>query len=410
MTPRTYVGFGFGAIQAGLLLYEAHQSKNFTRLVVAEVVPDTVSALRQAGRYTVNIATQDGVKATEIGPVEVLNPNVAADRELLIQRIAGACEIGTALPSVNFFGNGKEGDVTDILRRAIQLKLDDPSLANAVIYTAENNNHAAEILWKGLTSGPNALDESKAGSRVQCLNTVIGKMCGIVSDPTEIIEQGLSPALPGGSRAFLVEAFNRILITKIDLPSFTRGITVFEEKTELLPFEEAKLYGHNATHALLGYFLWQRQQHFMSDATRHPDLIQQVRDAYMNEAGAALCDTYNGLDPLFTTTGFRTHVDDVLTRMVNPFLKDRVDRITRDPRRKLGWDDRLVGTMRLALERGIEPNTFSRGALAALHMLAQAEGKQADATLLKDIWLDASATDSEKETIMQRIFNSKGNT
>ena len=29
--------------------------------------------------------------------------------------------------------------------------------------------------------------------------------------------------------------------------------TVFEEKDHLLPFEEAKLYGHNATHALAAY-------------------------------------------------------------------------------------------------------------------------------------------------------------
>ena len=30
---RTFVGFGFGAIQAGLFLYEAQQSGAFTRLV-----------------------------------------------------------------------------------------------------------------------------------------------------------------------------------------------------------------------------------------------------------------------------------------------------------------------------------------------------------------------------------------
>ena len=40
---RTYVGFGFGAIQAGLFLYEAYRSGNFARLVVAEVLPDLVA-------------------------------------------------------------------------------------------------------------------------------------------------------------------------------------------------------------------------------------------------------------------------------------------------------------------------------------------------------------------------------
>jgi len=44
---RTFVGFGFGAIQAGLFLYEAYQSDNFGRLVVAEVLPDRVDAVRR---------------------------------------------------------------------------------------------------------------------------------------------------------------------------------------------------------------------------------------------------------------------------------------------------------------------------------------------------------------------------
>ena len=58
---------------------------------------------------------------------------------------------------------------------------------------------------------------------------------------------------------FLVEAFNRILISQVSFPpmdgepGFQRGITTFVEKEDLLPFEEAKLYGHNATHALAAY-------------------------------------------------------------------------------------------------------------------------------------------------------------
>lgn len=47
--PRTYVGFGFGAIQAGLFLAEAQASGNFSRLVVADVDPGIVRAVREAG-------------------------------------------------------------------------------------------------------------------------------------------------------------------------------------------------------------------------------------------------------------------------------------------------------------------------------------------------------------------------
>jgi len=61
----TFVGFGFGAIQSGLLLYEAFQSKNFSRLVVAEVVPEVVAAVREAGGYSLNIATAEGIEPAD---------------------------------------------------------------------------------------------------------------------------------------------------------------------------------------------------------------------------------------------------------------------------------------------------------------------------------------------------------
>jgi hypothetical protein len=45
---RTFVGFGFGPIQAGLFLDEAYRSRSFGWLVVAEVLPEIVSAVRGA--------------------------------------------------------------------------------------------------------------------------------------------------------------------------------------------------------------------------------------------------------------------------------------------------------------------------------------------------------------------------
>ena len=52
--------------------------------------------------------------------------------------------------------------------------------------------------------------------------------------------------------------------------------------------------------------------------------------------------------------------------MLNPFLHDTVERVTRDTARKLGWDDRLIGTMRSVLENGVEPRGYAPGAAAAV--------------------------------------------
>lgn len=357
---KTFVGFGFGAIQSGLFLYEAFRSGNFDRMVVAEVVPEVVAEVRRAGGYALNIATFSGIEQHWITGVEIYNPAVEADRIALIDALAEAQEIATALPSIDFFTRGALS-VADLMRQAFAEKLRRPELPNSVVYTAENNNHAAEVLGK-------AVGLSLTG-RVQFLNTVIGKMGGVVTDAQQITQDALVLMTPGSERAFLVEEFNRILITKIGIPGFKRGIDVFEEKTDLLPFEEAKLYGHNATHALLGCLAGEQGCVFMSDAPA--DLADFARTVFLKESGAALVRKYAGFDLLFTPFGFESYVDDLMNRMLNPWLRDQVARVIRDLERKLGWDDRLIGTMRLCLAQDILPERYARGVRAAMRLLQE---------------------------------------
>jgi mannitol-1-phosphate/altronate dehydrogenase len=390
--PRTFVGFGFGAIQSGLFVYEAWRSGNFDRLVVAEVVPQVIAAIRgHGGKYGLNVATPGGIEHHLVGPVEILNPAIEDDRLRLIEAIADATELATALPSVKFYGDGQPGDVVDILATGLSRK-EKKAGPPAVFYTGENHNHAAEILTHLLAK---RLPGESAAARVQVLNTVIGKMSGVVTDARQIAQQSLLPMAPDIERAFLVEAFNRILITKIDLPGFHRGIRVFEEKNDLLPFEEAKLYGHNATHALIGYLLRSRGGAYMSEAAGYPELLDLARDAFLLESGGALCRKYKGLDPLFTEPGYRAYVLDLLVRMTNPHLCDAVDRITRDTRRKLGWEDRLIGTMRLALGQGICPERYAKGAAAAIRQLAREEASSPE-RLLEELWAEHAGRDEAR--------------
>ena len=109
---RTFVGFGFGAIQAGLFLYEAFRSGRFDKLVVAEIIPDVVRALNDnGGRYMVNIATASGIEQHEVSGVILYNPKNPHDRDALVNAVAEASEIATALPSVDAFGSGKAGEI-----------------------------------------------------------------------------------------------------------------------------------------------------------------------------------------------------------------------------------------------------------------------------------------------------------
>ncbi len=341
--PKTFVGFGFGAIQGGLFLYEAFRSGKFGRLVVAEVVPEVVAAVRHAqGRFRVNIATRTGIVVREVTGVEIFNPTVPADARALADVLAEASEIATALPSVDFFHRG-EPSVAGLIAGAIQTKLARKDLPAAIIYTGENNNHAAEILQKLCDQRLDEQARADAPRSVQFLNTVIGKMSGVVTAPDQIKAEGLACLVEDAPRALLVEEFNRILITQIRLPGFKRGIEAFIEKPDLLPFEEAKLYGHNAVHALMGYLAARQGCRFMSEAADDPVLMKLAREAFLEESGAALIARYQGLDPLFTAAGYEAYADDLLERMTNPYLRDRIERVIRDTPRKLSWDDRLIG-------------------------------------------------------------------
>lgn len=404
--PRNvqFVGFGFGAIQAGLFLYEAFRSGHFNCLTVAEIVPEAVEAVRRnGGRYTVNIATTRGIERQVVEGIRILNPADANDRAELLKAVAEAVEIATALPSVECYVAGDAASVAGILAEGLRAKGRDPDLPRAVIYTAENHNHAAEILDEALARRF-GVDAAAIKTRYQSLNTVIGKMSGVVTNEARIREHALAPVAPGMARCFLVEEFNRILITKVRWPDFARGIAVFEEKPDLLPFEEAKLYGHNATHALIGYLAHRKGYTRVADAAGDRALMALAREAFVEESGKALCRRHAGVDPLFTEPGYRAYADDLLERMVNPWLSDAVDRVIRDPRRKLGWDDRLVGTIRVALEQGIRPRRYAVGAAAALRMLASAENTDPD-SLLAGLWPEVLPQDLIRAEVQRLIVS-----
>jgi mannitol-1-phosphate 5-dehydrogenase len=234
-------------------------------------------------------------------------------------------------------------------------------------------------------------------------------MSGVVVEPDEMRSRQLIPITPNGDRAFLVEEFNRILISRIRFEnppsSFRRGITVFEEKDHLLPFEEAKLYGHNATHALAAYIGINCGVRQISELKKAPGVFEFLEAAFIEESGGALIAQNQGEDPLFTPEGFKDYAEDLLVRMFNPYLGDTVERVGRDAARKLGWDDRLIGTIRAGLRNGISMKRFGFGAAAAAWVLDPAilNSKATLEVTLGPIWDQASPEGDEKRKVLRAL-------
>jgi mannitol-1-phosphate 5-dehydrogenase len=355
---RRIVVFGFGPIGAGLFVYEAFRTGDYAPPLVADVQAPLVEALRASGgRYGLNVAQAGGIDTHVIGPVEAVNPLDAGDRARIVAELADADIAVTCLPGVTFYDRG-EASPAALLAEALARRSRPEPL---VLYAAENAVNAAASLVDAIR----AASTVDPGPRLDPRDTVIGKMSGLQSDAEAIEALGLVRITPGHPAAMLVEAFDAIRVSGSDAP----GFPTFRAAPDLEPFEFAKLFGHNATHALGAFLGAHRGLSMFADLARVEGAMPFLRDAFELESGAALVRRFGGVDPLFTDAGYRAYVADLLDRMTNPHLRDSIERAGRDPRRKLGWDDRLVGTLRVCLAEGVTPRRYALGVAAGLAIL-----------------------------------------
>jgi len=272
--------------------------------------------------------------------------------------------ICTALPATSFYKF-----LTPWLKGAFAAAPD----VQRFVYAAENSTTAAEDLKEAIGDFPSTY----------YLDTVIGKMSKVF----DTSESNLAPLTPSMTKGHLVEAFNTI---------YTETAPGIEElefqglypKTNLKPFEYAKLYGHNAAHFLMAILASEQGCTNMDQVQNLPDVMTTVTFALKNECGAALCEKFSGEDKLFTKHGFDQYTNELIQRMTSKTLSDSVDRVIRDLDRKLGWEDRVIGTIRLCLAQGIKPEILIKGALiASKRYFVSDSDKMING--LKNLWQDA---------------------
>ncbi|HEX72397.1 MAG TPA: mannitol-1-phosphate 5-dehydrogenase, partial [Candidatus Hydrogenedentes bacterium] len=116
----------------------------------------------------------------------------------------------------------------------------------------------------------------------------------------------------------------------------------------------------NLTHATAAYLGYRRGYAYIYEAIRDGE-IRAVVEGAGQESCAALTRK-RGLD----AAELAAHLDDLIFRYHNTALADQIARVARDPVRKLGKDDRLIGAARLCVEQGVEPEHIAVATAAAI--------------------------------------------
>lgn len=123
---------------------------------------------------------------------------------------------------------------------------------------------------------------------------------------------------------------------------------------------ERKLYTYNAASATMAFLGVLRGHRYLHEAARDPD-VAAVAEAVLAESGEAVCRRYG-----YSEEDQRRFARNALDKYRSPEIPDTLERNVRDPLRKLGPNDRLVGPAHLCLEVGVEPRALTLAIAAGL--------------------------------------------
>lgn len=331
------VHFGAGNIGRGFLgqLY----SQSGWETVFVDVAPDIVAALNSQHAYEIEILeeTRHKVRVENVRAVD------ARDADAVVREIETADLLGTSV-GVNALPH-----IAPVLAKGLDARRAAHGKPVTIVI-CENLLDAGDTLRAMLSEAMSEAGRRYLQSSVGLAETVISRMVPIVTD-----EQRARNVLYVGVEAYAILPVDRRGF--VDEPAHVAG---FEYHDGLVALEERKLFAHNCGHALCAYFGYGKGYTYIYETVSDAALRDRVVTGLW-ESGEALCRKHG-----FTRQEHQEHIDDLLRRFGNKALGDTVARVGRDPIRKLGPKDRLVGSAKIALEYGIRPNVLVDGITSAL--------------------------------------------
>ena len=129
----------------------------------------------------------------------------------------------------------------------------------------------------------------------------------------------------------------------------------------LMAYIERKLFTLNTGHCITSYLGFLKGYATIDESIADEKIYNIVKSA-MTESGNGLIKKYG-----FDKEAHMKYIDKIIGRFKNPYLKDDVARVGREPIRKLRPSDRLIKPLMTAIEYGLPVDNIIIGIGAALH-------------------------------------------
>lgn len=156
-----------------------------------------------------------------------------------------------------------------------------------------------------------------------------------------------------------VESFSEWIVDQQQFKGNIPAIEGMETTDNLMAFVERKLFTLNTGHIITAYLGALKGHETIRDAIEDDEIRAQVKAA-MAESGEVLIRRYG-----FDRQLHQAYIEKILGRFANPYLRDEIDRVGRQPIRKLGANDRLIKPLLGTLEYGTGNAYLLKGIAAA---------------------------------------------
>jgi mannitol-1-phosphate 5-dehydrogenase len=324
------VHFGAGNIGrgfVGLILHNAGYE-----VVFADVNAELIDALDASTSYLVrevgagaSISTVDNYRAL----------NSATHERDVVAEVATADIVTTAVgPNILRF-------VAPVIAAALARR--DPSLPPVAIMACENAINATSVLREFVIE---LLDDPFLAARATFANTAVDRIV---------------PGQPEGAGLDVtVEAFFEWAVEKGPFEGAAPDIPEAHFVDDLAPYIERKLFTVNTGHATTAYHGFLVGATSIAEAIGMPAILAEVR-AVLGETKELLVAKHE-----FEPAVQQAYIDRNLERFANEELTDTVERVGRQPLRKLSRNERFVGPAAELAERGLVSNALMRAMGAAL--------------------------------------------
>ncbi|MDH6181768.1 mannitol-1-phosphate 5-dehydrogenase [Microbacteriaceae bacterium SG_E_30_P1] len=352
------VHFGAGNIGRGFVGLILHRAGY--EVVFADVAAPLIDALDAAESYVVH-EVGEGARDHVVTGFRAINS--ATNESALIAEIASADIVTTAV------GPGILKFVAPVIARALEQRETDAPLA---VMACENAINATDILRGHVAE---AVSDRAVLERAVFANTAVDRIV---------------PAQPEG--AGLDVTVETYFEWAIESPPFAGAAPVIPDAhwvEDLAPYIERKLFTVNTGHATIAYAGHLAGVELVYDALALPEVDSAVR-AVLAETKALLVAKH-GLD----ADEQQAYIERILTRFANTALPDRVDRVGRQPLRKLSRDERFISPAAELAESGTEPSALLSAVGTALRFVSPDD----EQSLELQVWLGSM----EAEQLVTRV-------